>query len=106
MAYNGRNYTQARIVSANWRLSSRKDAWAERCTPKTTAAAFDGLAEVIASTSLFRHYFVLNDLIIKYVNGIKTRPIVKGKNQTSRPFVFFIVLYSTSPKIITRMSFK
>jgi hypothetical protein len=34
------SYTQGRIAGDF--LSSRKTAWAERCTPKTTAAALDG----------------------------------------------------------------
>jgi len=36
MAGNVGSYTQGRIASDF--LSSRKAAWAERCTPKTTAA--------------------------------------------------------------------
>jgi len=34
------SYMQVRIAGDF--LSSRKAAWAERCTPKTTAAALDG----------------------------------------------------------------
>jgi len=40
MAYNGGSYTQGR--TAGDFLSSRKAAWAERYTLKTTAAALDG----------------------------------------------------------------
>ena len=40
MAHNVGSYTQGRTASDF--LSSRKAAWAERCTPKTTAAALDG----------------------------------------------------------------
>jgi hypothetical protein len=40
MAYNVGSYTQGRIAGDF--LSSRKAAQAERCTPKTTAAALDG----------------------------------------------------------------
>ncbi len=40
MAYNVGSYTQGR--TAGDFLSSRKAARAERCTPKTTAAALDG----------------------------------------------------------------
>jgi len=40
MAVNGGSYTQGRIAGDF--LSSRKAARAERCTPKTTAAALDG----------------------------------------------------------------
>jgi len=40
MAGNVGSYTQGRIAGDF--LSSRKAAWAERCTPKTTAAALDG----------------------------------------------------------------
>jgi len=40
MAYNVGSYTQGRIAGDF--LSSRKAAWAERCTPKTTAAALAG----------------------------------------------------------------
>jgi len=40
MPYNVGSYTQGRIAGGF--LSSRKAAQAERCTPKTTAAALDG----------------------------------------------------------------
>ncbi|BBE20662.1 hypothetical protein AQPE_4856 [Aquipluma nitroreducens] len=40
MAYNVGSYTQVR--TAGDFLSSRKAARAERCPPKTTAAALDG----------------------------------------------------------------
>jgi hypothetical protein len=40
MAYNVGSYTQGRIAGDF--LSSRKTARAERCPPKTTAAALDG----------------------------------------------------------------
>jgi hypothetical protein len=40
---------------------------------------------VIASAYFICHCFVLNDLITKYVNGIKIIPIVRGKNQTPSP---------------------
>jgi len=40
MAGNVGSYTQWRIAGDF--LSSRKAAWAERCPPKTTAAALDG----------------------------------------------------------------
>ena len=68
-----------------------------------------GVADVITSNSLFQHYFVLNDLIIKYVNGMKIRHIVNGKNQMPSPKDFplapCIILNVISPKRITRMSF-
>jgi len=40
LAHNGGSYTQGRIAGDF--LSSRKAARAERCPPKTTAAALDG----------------------------------------------------------------
>jgi len=49
MAHNVGSYTQGRIAGDF--LSSRNAARAERCTPKTTAAA--GVAEVISRFSLF-----------------------------------------------------
>jgi len=46
MTANVGSNTQGWIASASWRMSSRKEARAARCTPKTTAAALGRIADV------------------------------------------------------------